>query len=187
VFMKFGIKSVTMDDIARELAVSKKTIYKLFSDKNDLVRSIIEHKVELDRAECLHFQHNSENAVDALFNVSRFVIENLSNINPSVIYDLQKYHPDAWQIMVKHKWDFVLSMIRNNIERGIKEGVYRADMEVETIARLYVGSTDLIIGGDVFPWPEFKFDKLFHETVYFHIRGMANEKGLNYLEVRKLN
>ena len=125
VYMKFGIKSVTMDDLSRELGVSKKTIYKYFADKNDLVKLIIEMKVQMDQAVCINCSNQSENAIEDLINVSKFVIEHVGNVNPTVFYDLQKHYKDAWNIIEKHKWEFVLSMIKDNIERGIKEGIYR--------------------------------------------------------------
>lgn len=184
VFMKYGIKSVTMDDIARELGMSKKTIYQVFKDKNELVISIISMKVEMDKSQCLNCQLDAENAIDALFNVNKFVVDTFANLNPTVIYDLQKYHPDAWQIMIKHKWDFILTMIRENIERGRKESIYREDFDKEVIARFYVGSTDLIFSGDIFPWPEFKIDNLFTSFIRFYIQGIANETGLNYLKTK---
>lgn len=181
VFMKYGIKSVTMDDIARELGISKKTIYQVFNDKNELVISIIKMKVELDKNQCLNCQMESENAIDALFMVNSFIADKFANMNPTVIYDLQKYHPDAWQIMIKHKWEFIITMISENIERGRTEGLYRDDFNKDIISRFYVGSTDLIFSGDLFPWPEFKIDQLFTSYILFYIRGIANEKGLNYL------
>lgn len=187
VYMKYGIKSVTMDDLSRELGMSKKTIYKYFDDKSDLIRSIIEMKVAMDKALCMNSVQHSENAIDDLINFSKLVIEHIGNVNPSVFYDLRKYYPEAWQVMEKHKWEFVLSMIRNNIQRGIDEGIYRSNLKVEIVARLYVGSTDLILNGDIFPWPEFKFEELFNEMIRFHIKGMANEKGIKYLQKRLSN
>lgn len=187
VFMKYGIKSVTMDDLSRELGISKKTFYKYFEDKNDIVRSIIELKVQMDRALCSNTMCQSENAIDQLINISRLVIEHIGNVNPTVFYDLQKYHADAWQIMTQHKWEFVLSMIRENIEQGIKEKIYRDNLDPEIIARLYVGSTDMILNGDVFPWPEFKFQNVFTEMIRFHIKGMASDKGIEYLRKRLEN
>ena len=181
VFMKYGIKSITMDDLARELGISKKTIYKYFKDKDDLVRSIIEMKVSMDAALCTNCQQNSVNAIDDLINVSKLVVEHFSNVNPTVFYDLKKYHNDAWEIMEKHKWDFVLSMIRANIERGIHENIYRDDLNAEIMSRLYVSSTDAIMNGDIFPWPEFKFQEVFAELIRFQINGMANENGKTYL------
>ncbi|MBL4861437.1 MAG: TetR/AcrR family transcriptional regulator [Crocinitomicaceae bacterium] len=187
VYMKFGIKSVTMDDLARELGISKKTIYKYFDDKNDLVKSIIEMKVEMDRAVCINCQQQSENAIDGLINVSKFVVEHVGNVNPTVFYDLQKYYKEAWKIMEKHKWEFVLSMIRQNIERGIKEKIYRANLDVQIISRLYVASTDVIMNAEIFPWPEFKFQNLFTEMIQLHITGMANAEGIKYLKQKMRN
>ncbi len=183
-FMRFGIKSVTMDDVARELGVSKKTLYKHFTDKNELVHAILKLKLEMDAKYCLDFKRSSENAIDELINISRFVLEQVGNINPVVFYDLKKYHPEGWSMMEKHKWDFILNSIRENISRGIEEGVYRENLEKEIVARLYVASTDTIMGGEVFPWPEFRFDKVFLETIRFHLRGMASEKGIEYLKER---
>lgn len=182
VYLKYGIKSVTMDDLARELGMSKKTIYKYFDDKNDLVKSIIEMKVEMDKAVCINCQQQSENAIDNLISVSKVVIEQVGNVNPTVFYDLQKYYKDAWQVLEEHKWDFVLSMITANIERGIKENIYRSNLKVEIIARLYVASTNDIMNSKIFPWPEFKFQVVFTEMIRHHIKGMANEEGIKYLK-----
>jgi AcrR family transcriptional regulator len=187
VYMKYGIKSVTMDDLSRELAMSKKTIYKYFNDKNELVKSIIEFKVEMDKALCINCQQQSENAIDDLINVSKLVIEHVGNINPTVFFDLQKHYKDAWKVMENHKWEFISSMIKENINRGIKEKIYRDDLNVEVISRLYVGCTDLLMNGEIFPWPEFQFEQLFSEFIQFQIHGMANEDGLKYLKNKLSN
>jgi TetR/AcrR family transcriptional regulator, cholesterol catabolism regulator len=183
-FLRYGVKSVTMDDVAKELGVSKKTLYVHFNDKNELVKAILRAKIQLDRDFCCLKRQEAENAIDELFQISKFVLEQVGNINPVVFYDLKKYHPEGWQIMVEHKWGFILNSIRENIDRGIKEGIYRDNLDKEIVARLYVASTDVIMGGEVFPWPEFRFDQVFIETLRFHIRGMANEKGMNYLKER---
>tara|TARA_R110002072_G_scaffold238939_1_gene396655 strand:+ start:52029 stop:52646 length:618 start_codon:yes stop_codon:yes gene_type:complete len=182
VYMKYGIKSVTMDDLARELGISKKTIYKYFNDKKELVMSIIEMKVELNKAICINCQQNSNNAIDGLNSLSELVIGHLKDVNPTVFYDLKKYHPEAMSIMEAHKWDFVYSMIKENIQRGIKEKIYRSDLNVNIVAKLYISATDSIMNGTIFPWPEFKFQDLFNELIIFHIKGMVNEKGREYLK-----
>lgn len=182
VYMKYGIKTVTMDDLARELGISKKTIYKYFEDKNDLIRSIIELKTEMDKAICINCMQYSENAIDDLFSLSQVVIEHFNSINPTVFYDLRKYHPDAWEIMEEHKWKFVLEMISDNIKRGIKEGLYRKELNSEILSRLYVASTDAVLNASIFPWPEFKFQEVFSEMIELQLNGMVNEKGKKYLE-----
>lgn len=184
IFTRFGIKSVTMDDIAHELGISKKTLYKYFKDKNDLIVKGVQMKIDADEKQCVACVEG--NAIDELFTISEFVIQNLANINPSVIFELKKYHPEAFEILNKHKWEFVLKTIRKNISRGIEEGIYRDNMNPEIIARLYVGSTDLIMEGSIFPWPEFKVDNVYLEILRFQVRGLANKKGIEYL-TNKIN
>lgn len=182
VFMKYGLKSVTMDDLSRELGVSKKTIYKYFDDKNDLVLNIIQGKVEMDKHKCLMCSVESENAIEDLVNTSRFVIEQLTNMNPSIFMDLHKHYPEAWKRLNDHKWDFVLTHIRENIVRGKKEKIYRNNINPEIIARYYVSSIDTIMDGEVYPYPEFKTEDILSEILRFLIRGLANDKGITYLK-----
>ena len=182
VYMKFGIKSVTMDDLSRELAISKKTIYKYFSDKTELVNDIISMKVQMDQAICINNTQQSATAIDDLLSTSELVTENLGNINPIVFLDLQKHFPEAWAIIKNHKWEFVLSSIQENIKRGISEGIYRKDLNPLIIGRQYVVSIDMIMNPEIFLWTEFQFEDLFNEVMRFHLNGMTNEKGRELLK-----
>jgi len=182
VFMRYGIKSVTMDDLSRELGVSKKTLYKHFVDKHQLVQIIIQSKIEMDKQACIMCMKDAENAIDALVNISRFVIEQITNVNPSVFIDLRKHYPEAWRLLDNHKWEFVLENIHNNINRGIQENLYRENLNPAMIARYYVASLEVILDGEVYPWPEYKPDKVIAEILRFHIRGLANDNGIAYLK-----
>ena len=182
VFMKYGLKSVTMDDLCREIGVSKKTIYKYFEDKNDLVISILESKLSMDKSACDVCISTSKNAIEELINTSRFVHDQFSNINPTVFYDLQKHYPTAWKMMHDHKWEFVLNNIRNNIIRGKKENLYRENVDPDIISRYYVSAMDSLMDGSVYPSPEFKTDKVLTEILRFHIRGLASDLGITYLK-----
>lgn len=180
VFMRYGIKSVTMDDLSRELGVSKKTIYKFFEDKNDLVCEILSQKLALDRATCDNCM-SAENAIEELLCIGNVVVDHLKDVNPSVFYDIKKYHPDAWRLIEEHKSGFISENIRENIKRGIRENIYRKNVHPEIIARVYVASMDFIMNGDSFAWPEFKLDEVILEVQRFHLRGLANANGINYL------
>ncbi|MEJ6776735.1 MAG: TetR/AcrR family transcriptional regulator [Crocinitomicaceae bacterium] len=186
VYMKFGVKSVTMDDLARELAISKKTIYNYFNDKNDLVTSIIEMKVHMDSAVCTNTAAQSENAIDELIQISEVVTKQFNNFNPIVFSDIKKFHKDAWQVIETHKMIFVLNMITKNIERGIQEKIYRANLNPSIAAKLYVASSDAAMNPEIFRWPEFKFQDVFLEMIRLQINGMANDTGRLYLK-KKLN
>lgn len=182
VFMKLGIKSVTMDDIAKELGISKKTLYNHFNDKNQLVEFIIRGKINEDIAVFQKASYESVNAIDELYMHSRYVLETFKAVNPTVFFDLRKNHSAAWKLTVDHKWDFVYSQFIKNINRGIDEGIYRNDIHKEIYAKLFVSQIEMITEGDVFPWPEFRYETVFLESFRLHIRGIANERGLKYFQ-----
>lgn len=181
VYMKFGVKSVTMDDLAREMGISKKTIYQYFTDKNHLVNSIIDMKLGMEQAICRNATHISKNAIEGFIEMSKLVVEHLKKINPVVFYDLKKYHPEAWNKMEEHQHIFVRSLIKQNVEQGIQEKLYRENLNPEIISRLYVHSTAIIINGTLFPWPEFKFQEVYAEMIEFQLHGLLNENGRNFL------
>jgi len=182
VFIRYGIKSVTMDDLARELGISKKTIYKYFSDKNQLVQSIIEMKLSMDQALCKNNQLQSKNAIEDIISMSNLILEILNNVNPTVFFDIKKYHPEAWKLVNDHKWTFLLSVIKENIERGKNEGLYNLEMDTEIISRLYMSNMEVILNGTVFPWPEFQIQDLLKTKIKFHLYGIVNDKGREYLQ-----
>ena len=183
IYLKYGIKSVTMDDLANHLSISKKTIYKYFEDKNDLIVTMIKRTLDFEEKMCFKIQNHSDNALEALIRISKLVIERLNNVNPAIFYDLQKHHNEAWQILEKHKWDFVLSAISANINRGIAEKYYRNDLNVEIISRLYIATIDTIMNQEIYKWPEFQFQELYKEVMRFQFHGLVNENGKNYLRI----
>ena len=187
VFMKLGIRSVTMKDVADHLGISTQTLYNHFQDKDELIRNIIKAKIELDIAVFKNASIKSPNAIEELHMHSKYVIETFKAINPSVFHDLKKSYPKAWRDIYEHKWDFVYHNILRNITRGIGEGLYREDIHKEIYAKMYISNIEAVIEGEIFPWPEFKYEIVFMETFRLHIRGLANEKGLNYFQEKILN
>jgi len=182
VFMKYGLKSVTMDDLCREIGVSKKTIYKYFEDKSDLVMSIIQFKLDMDKEMCSICTNQATNAIDELITISRFVLEQVGQVNPTVFYDLKRLYPEAWKRMHDHKWGFVLNNIRDNIIKGKEQNLYRDNLNPDIISRYYVSGMDSIMDGEVYPFPEFKTEHILTEVLRFHIRGLANDNGISYLK-----
>ena len=187
VFMKLGIRSVTMNEIAYELGISKKTLYNHFKDKDELIKTIIKAKLKADIEVFQNASVKSENAIDELLMHSKYVIETFKAVNPTVFHDLKKSYPESWKDIFDHKWDFVYHQFLKNIDRGIKEGFYRRDIHKEIYAKMYVSQIETIIEGDIFPWPEFKYDVVFMENFRLHIRGLSNERGLKYFQEKILN
>lgn len=179
-FMSLGIKSVTMDDIASRLGVSKKTLYKYVSDKEDLIMKSLQ--VHHD-SECSFIEKMKEqnlNAIDENFEISRNIIAQIQNIHPSVMFDMDKYYPRAKKMFEDYKQEVVYKWVQDNLERGIKEGLYRDDMNVQIIAGLYVTRMDDLFNPHYFPSTEFAFKDVYLESFRYHLRGIASDKGLKY-------
>jgi len=181
-YQKYGIKSITMDDVARELGISKKTIYENFTDKNDLVNKVYEFEHELSIQHFIDLSTKEENAIQGLFLVINFMDEMLKTYNPAVDYDLKKFYPEVFEKKRKRMIDGMYEKIYNNLLRGIKEKLYRSDMDPELIARLHVSRVVSVITSDIFTVEEFTSHATRRELLVYHIRGIATEKGIKILE-----
>ena len=184
-FLKYGIKSVAMDDIARELGMSKKTLYQHFETKSDIIRSVAEQNLANDIRMVNEIQTTAKDAIDEMFLVAKHVIEEITLIqSPTLIFDLQKYYPEMWQLFEQFQHEQVKNHIKHNIERGITEGFYRAEINADIIAKIYSGNSLCVIDENMFPTKQFDKIKLFKEFFIYHIRGIATPKGLRLLEKR---
>jgi TetR/AcrR family transcriptional regulator, cholesterol catabolism regulator len=181
-YMKYGIKSITMDDVATELGISKKTLYLLVDDKDDLVGKFIDYEIKIKKAEifrCFKFEFN---AIDELFEISMFMNKVMKDQNPATEHDLRKYYPHHFQKIVKSRREQMYSYILKNLIKGKAEGLYRNDMNEEVIAKLYLSRLENIHFNELFTVEEFTSFKLFTEFLTYHVRGIATEKGIILLE-----
>ena len=182
-FMRYGIKSVTMSDLSRELGVSKKTLYQHFSDKKDLVRKVVRSMI--DSQKCGIDQMLAEenhNAIDQLFSMSRFIADHIKTVNPVMYYDLKKAYPEIWAEVLAFKRRTIFDHIMGNIARGIREGLYLSDLNYEIIAMAYVSRLEMYARREVEGMDKFSFGEVFHTLFIYHVRGISNEKGTKYLE-----
>jgi AcrR family transcriptional regulator len=181
-FMRIGIKSVSMDDIARELGVSKKTIYKHFSDKKYLVLKVLEADILQETAACNKCYSIEGNAVQKMIDISRHISHRHKDLNPTVIFDVQKYYPSAWAKMEEYQNVFISSIIIQNIKEGQNEGLYRNEIEPKIAAAMYgtliQGMMQQLIQGD----NNYDFKTLHLQMVSYHLFGICTEKGRSYLE-----
>lgn len=181
-FMRLGIKSLTMEEIARQLGVSKKTLYKYASDKKELVAKAVQ--LVIDDEECaLSEMHKAEGtAIDKIFAINTMISEKLQTIQPAVIFDMQKYYPEAWAIMEKHKCVFIHNQIKENLEEGIEEGLYRKNMDPELVTRIYVTLINSIFDSSLYSLSSHSFKEMHTEVARYHLRGITNEKGVEYMQ-----
>lgn len=182
-FLKYGIKSVSMDDISRELGISKKTLYQYFKDKDDLVSKSILFHIREQECDMDSLYDPSLNAIDMLLIVSKYLTDKISQLNPSVNYDLQKYYPESWKLILNYRTEHIFEKIKNNLEKGIQEGIYRENINIDIISKLYVSRIELAIEDqEWFQKQNYSYDEVFKTVFEYHIRGIANQNGLKYYE-----
>ncbi len=186
-FMRLGIKSMTMDEVATQLRVSKKTLYEHFTDKNDLVEQAVAITCDLHRDAITGICERGLNAIDENEEIMRFVVAQIGQMHPSVQFDLQKYHPRAWEIMEQREREDIYSCVATNLRKGVAEGLYREDLDVEVITRLYLARIDSTWDGRVFPPERFSLPDVLWKHLEYHIRGIASKKGIAYLEKKAKN
>src|SRR5688500_15087251 len=181
-FFRYGIKSLTMDDVAFELGISKKTLYQMVESKDDLVMKVLNHHISREKSNCLDLAAEAANAIDEIFIVLDKNSQDLSQMKTNVIYDLQKYHREAWMMIRNYHYEFVLRNIRDNILRGRKEGLYRDNFDVDIIAKLHLATAFNLFDEQVFPDGSIPRVILFKECMMHFLYGIVSPKGLNYLK-----
>lgn len=180
-FIKFGVKSVSMDDIARSLGISKKTIYSHFDKKDGLVMETVKHFVANDEKEILDIKEESIDAIDEIITIARHVLLMLRRLSTNVVFDLQKYYPEVWKIVDHKHYHFIFNIIKDNIERGIKEGNYRSDINPDIVAKFYVNLSHNVVDQEKFPLSDYDRSTLYKELVKYHLNSILSPKGKEYL------
>jgi AcrR family transcriptional regulator len=172
-FLRLGIRSVSMDDIATQLGISKKTVYQHFQDKDELV----------DRV--LQTVQSASNAIEEIFNTMDMMVKHSRNMNPMVLFDLQKYHLSSFQKFHAYKNDFLLNIISNNLKKGVEEGLYRSDIKIEILSKFRLETLMIGFNMDAFPADKYNVTEVSLVIIENFLYGLATEKGFNMIESYK--
>ena len=176
-FFRYGVKSVTMDDIASHLGMSKKTIYQFFKDKDELLsdfaKSFVGRNVGAFEQAC----GSAENAVDEIFCVMKHLRSMIQQMNPKLFFELQKYYPKAWQQFRDFREKHVAEMIQKNLGKGITEGLYRSEINIIILAKLRLEEIEMAINPNIFPMDKFDITQV-QLTLFEHfLYGICTLKG----------
>jgi AcrR family transcriptional regulator len=185
-FFKFGVRSISMDDICKHTGISRNKVYSLFTSKNALVEKLLE--LERENFEIIFNTDRFDgevNAIDILLMVSKEVSNKFTDISPSMTFDLKKYYPEIYHKHIEQRIEFISDKIKINLQKGIKQGVYRNDLSVELISRLYIRRLMDFHDPEIFPAEKFSFQTIFDVMFDNFIRGIANEKGIEFYEQQK--
>jgi len=181
-FLNLGFKSVTMDEIASALGVSKKTIYKYFNNKTDLVNAVTNHVFDSISCGIDHICHLNMNPIDELFSIKRFVMEHLKDEKSSPQYQLQKYYPKIFLSLKKKQFEVMQECVIDNLKKGIELGLYRPNIDLEFISRIYFNGLTGIKDNDMFPLKNYSMKTLLNFYYEYHLRGICTAKGIKQLE-----
>lgn len=187
-FMKYGIRSISMDDIARHLGVSKKTLYQHFADKDELVMLVSKAHLERNAKEFEAILENVGNSIEELAKISMCMKRNLEGVNQSMLFDIQKFHPKAWSVWIDFKNKYIRESVIRNLQQGIQDGYIRAEVNPEIMAILRIEFIQLAFNPDVFQREKFNMVEV-HSQLFDHfVFGLVTEKGRKlYLKCKELN
>ena len=184
-FLRYGIRSVSMDNIASHLGMSKKTIYQYFRDKDEIVYSVTEAHVQGERQQFGEIASKSKNAIEELVGLSGCLRENLKGMNPSLLFDLQKYHHRAWKIWLDFKDHFIRDQIERSIEQGKEEGYFRPQVNTKVLAIMRLETIQMAFDPTLFPKEEYSLSQVQVEIFDHYIHGLFTEKGKKLYEKYK--
>jgi len=180
-FKRFGVRSVSMDDIARDLGMSKKTLYQYFKNKADIVNGVIRCHIVEEEQKHTEIRQQAENPIVEIMLLLKWIGESFEEIPASMVYDIQKYYPRAWNQFEDFKTDFIIEAIRDNLNRGISLGLYRPEMNVEIVAKTRMELVELVFDLDTFPPDQFNLAEVMIEQTLLFMHGIVSLKGKQFI------
>ncbi len=181
-FMRYGFKSITMDDVAREIGVSKKTLYQFFADKNDLVSQCVEHYLDTMNNICTNVVNNKKlDAIEVIIQISEQMSVIIRQVNPSSMFDLKKYFKPSWDKLEADRKSYIKQTVINNLNFGIKSGLYHNDLDPEIVSRIYIYLIGFLTDPDNYDSAEMDIKTLHLDIVKYHLRSICTPKGLQVL------
>tara|TARA_B110000091_G_scaffold204030_1_gene238245 strand:- start:36 stop:641 length:606 start_codon:yes stop_codon:yes gene_type:complete len=186
-FLQAGVKSINMDDVSTHLGISKKTLYKIVSNKADLVKQAftLHQSSFISMIEAIKAKNT--NPIDEIFEIDQQLCVMLKNRPPHLISNIRKYYPEVWYILDAIRKENIFECVYLNIQQGIEQGYYRKAINGNILAKLMINTVEAIVDDELFPLTEYNFKNILQENRIYHIRGIATEKGINYLENKLQN
>jgi len=187
-FLNYGFKSVTMDDIANALGISKKTIYQHFENKTKLVEATTLHMFHIISEGINCICALEKNPIEEIYEIKRFVMEHLKDEKSSPQHQLQKYYPKIFESLKQKQYYLMQDCVVNNLNRGVELGLYRKSINIQFISRLYFNCMMSLKDRELFPLQNFSMNMLMDNYLEYHVRGICTSKGLDILkELTEIN
>lgn len=181
-FNRFGIKSISMDDVSKELGISKKTLYKYFKDKDSMVRCIVESHVFENETSISHIIAAENNPINQFYQIAKHVINNPRKMNPAMIFDLKKYHSASFALFESHQSTNILNHLKENINSGQRLGLFRKQINAEVIAHVFALISFSVFENLALNNLDISQNDVFMEVTQYHLRAIATDKGIREID-----
>lgn len=186
--LQSGLRQVTMDDLAQELGISKKTIYHYYKDKDELVKAVVNLELKNHEVSCEACESKAENAIHEMFLVMENMKAMTQTMNPNAMMELEKHFPTAFEIIKNHKDEFLFSLIKENLIKGIEEGCYRKDLDIDIISKFRLETVFIPFNLRLFPLEKFNSLEVHTQLMEHFVYGLMTVKGHELMEnYKKLN
>lgn len=182
-YMTLGYKSVTMDDIAAELGISKKTIYQHYANKNELVEASTLYLFEKISKGVDQICELGQNSIEEIFTIRTFLMKNLNNESTSPFYQLQKFFPKTFACLRARQFEKMHGCMIENLHKGIRDGLYRPDIDIDFISRIYFTGLTGTKDPDIFPTDTYEVNAVTKQFLEYHLRAIVTQKGLVTLQI----
>ncbi|MCS6982449.1 MAG: TetR/AcrR family transcriptional regulator [Flavobacteriales bacterium] len=181
-FLKYGLRNVSMDDLCRLCGISKKTLYKHFGDKENLIRTALMGFLEEQKKTARAAETTASNALEAHFHMVQDISLRMREFNTHVVYELRKYYPALWELVEDFHKSFVLNQIRSNLRRGMQEGLYVSDLDIDLTAAFYVALIRGILLFDVELVRNYSFPVVYKYLIKYHLMAISTPQGKAILQ-----
>ncbi len=185
-FVRKGIKNLTMDEVAKELGMSKKTIYQMIESKDEFVQEVIERYIADEKKQLDVFATTALNPVDEIVHLYSHILTQNREMNPTVLIDMQKYYPKSWETLSEYRNVDMYKRVFDNLEKGKQEGYYVTNFDSDIVTKLYIGVLQVLANQELFPYQQYQFVNLLKEYLNYHLRAIASEKGLTAWQQHEL-
>lgn len=184
-FLRIGFKNVTMDDVAQNLSISKKTVYEHFGTKKALIEAAVNRLILTIGSEVEMIQNAAENPISAIYKVKTMVLQYLKDEENSPQIQLQKYYPEIYQELKFKEFDLLGNHFRSSLQKGIEMNLFREDIDIDFISRIYFSGLRNIRDIKLFPRNQFQIEELMGLFFEYHLRAISTEKGIMLLNEHK--
>lgn len=184
-FFRHGMKSVTMDDLAAHLAISKKTLYQYYDDKEELIYEITAEEIRFHAAEVTTIREQAADSIEEILLAMQMLSRMMNKISPTVFYDLQKYYQRSWKRFTEFKNHQMCDFIEENLRRGIKQGLYRKELDLKIMARLRLEELQMGYNPEIFPPDRFNIFQVQLSMMEHFLYGITTMKGYGLIEKYK--